>query len=88
MIARILFILGWTFVFWFVPALAFGIAFGPALAIVTHSGSPPATHIHLGTKGSLVLVLAPMAFACLGMGLGLMGLLPGTDSDDEGRRED
>lgn len=53
--------------------------FGPA--------APGAVHTISGVQLTLRIIL-PMGSGVLGMGLGLLGLLPGTGPDDAGKSEE
>lgn len=74
---------GWAFFFWFVPSITFAFILG------SPSGpAAPGTVHHFGATEALLRFYLPMGCGVLGMGLGMLGLLPGTGSDDAGRNED
>lgn len=70
--------LGWALAFWFTASIS--VASLPS----STSGSAASGTIHL----SGTLIVLPMVCGVFGMGLGLLGLLPGTGPDDGGKSEE
>lgn len=80
---RVIAVLGWAFAFWFAPAMTAALILGPLGGAMT----PGKVH-HVCGSQVLLHIMLPMGCGVPGMGLGLLGLLPGTGPEDAGKSED